>query len=180
MKVKPQPFGVQKTTRRFARVRGALVRIPRVRVYPKGRYSKSVHGIQATGTSLELVAMAHADPQPRKGGWSLPARNPWFLDEQARRGAVKSAQRGVLEIWQGRSSGMRQRMSDIGKQTVRHVQRNFERGRHSPLGKGGKNVTSMAPLNPDYKAWKRKYSFSTKRMIRTGQMKASVTFELVT
>lgn len=165
MIARPQIEGLDRVLARLAKIKLGVSKLPTAVVHVKGKYP--------SGPTVAEVAAIHA-----QGSGHLPARNPFFLSRVQRGRALRRIRQGVLEIHKGLSSGMRQTMSDVGKQAAKDIGQNLDRSQHAPLGASDPAPTRMAPLSPAYAAWKKQMGYPRKPLIRTGRYRKGITHTL--
>jgi len=147
-------------------------RIPTAVVYVKGKYPK--------GPTCGEVALYHADSRRA----SPPARNPFFLDKPQQAKVRRRLAQGAREILKGLSSGLKQTMSDVGKEAAKDIAANLRKSKHVAIEdalRGGTrdppSPTKMAPLSPAYAEYRRKrWGVRHKKPLqRTGRMLKGIT-----
>jgi hypothetical protein len=134
----------------------ASVTMPRAEVYVDAERA-GVAAYHATGTG------------------TMPARNPFFLDDRQRRAVSRHVEKGVKDVVAGKSSGMRQAMSDAAKTAAVAWTDNLDRQRHGgEFGAETPTVSRFAPLSQRYRAAKKRQFPGAKILQREGKLKRSI------
>jgi hypothetical protein len=127
---------------------------------------RAVGEVYLSGARNQNLAQFHHD-----GTAAMPARNVFFLPATVARRIGALMKRGVEDVLRGRSSGMRQAMSDAAKEAAAQFQANIDRGQ-ADSGK-------VAPLSQPYKKWKNATFGKRPILVATGEFYRAIRSRLV-